>query len=410
MQDGGDGQVCLSAMRAPAPVQRAVSPVVMTLFSFVGAALISASSSAATPLYHLYQQSMHLTPATITLVFAVYAFCLLFALLTVGSLSDYIGRRPVILAGLLLNAAAMIVFARAETSAELILARAVQGLCVGTAMTAFGAAILDSDRRRGALLNSITAFVGLTIGALGAAVLISFAPDPFHLIYEVLFGVTVVLIALLWWMPETVSRKVGALASLAPHVSVPWQSRAILLRLTPATVATWALGGFHMSLMPSVVSAAMAGGSPWVSIGVLPTLLLVATIAVLLCREWPAERVVVFGTAAVSIGVAVTLWGLAASSVLILYVGSLIAGLGFGAAFSGSMRALMPTAEAHQRAGLLSTLYVLSYLAFSLPAVAAGLMVPRAGLAAVAYVYGVAVIVLAAISMAASLWSGRKAR
>jgi hypothetical protein len=120
--------------------------------------------------------------------------------------------------------------------------------------------------------------------------------------------------------------------------------------------------------------------------------------------------VVVLGTAAVSVGVAITLWGLAETSVTILYLGSLIAGLGFGAAFSGSMRALMPTAEAHQRAGLLSTLYVLSYLAFSLPSVAAGLMVPKAGLATVAYVYGVAVIVLAVMSMAASLWSSSKAR
>jgi hypothetical protein len=410
MQDRGDGQTCLPDYGAAASAPtRSVSPAVMTVFSFVGAALVSASSSAATPLYRLYQQSMHLTPGMITLVFAVYAFSLLAALLTVGGLSDYLGRRPVILGGLLLNAAAMIVFARAGTAAELIVARAVQGLCVGTAMTAFGAAILDSNRRQGPLLNSITAFVGLMVGALGAAVLVAFAPNPFHLIYEVLLGITVVLIALLWWMPETVSRKAGALASLRPHVSVPKQSRAILIRLTPATIATWALGGFHMSLMPSVVAATMAGGSPWISSGVLPALLLTATAAVILFRNWPAERVVVLGTGALSIGVAISLWGLAQLDVTTLFVGTLIAGLGFGAAFSGALRALLPTAEAHQRAGLLSTFYVESYLAFSLPAVAAGLSVPLLGLATVTYIYGVGVIVLAVISMVASLASGRSA-
>src|ERR1700712_4527930 len=182
-------------------------PVAMTAFSFAGAALVAASSSAVTPLYRLYQQSMHLTPLMITLVFAVYAISLLVALLTVGGLSDYIGRRPVILGGLLLNAIAMILFSYASDVGQLILARAVQGLCVGTATTALGAAILDTDRKRGPLFNSITAFLGLMAGTLGATALVTFAPDPLHLVFEVLLALTVLMMALLFVMPETVSRK-----------------------------------------------------------------------------------------------------------------------------------------------------------------------------------------------------------
>jgi MFS family permease len=395
------------AVPAEPEVARALSPAAMTAFSFAGAALVSASSSAATPLYRLYQQSMHLTPLMITVVFAVYAVSLLMALLTVGGLSDHVGRRPVILGGLLLNAAAMIVFAHAGTVGELIVARAVQGLCVGTAVTAFGAAILDTSRSHGPLLNSITAFIGLMVGALGAAALVTFAPDPLHLIYEVLLALTAIMVVLLWWMPETVSRAPGALASLWPQASVPRESRAVLIRLTPASVATWALGGFHMSLMPTVVALAMGGSAPWIGGVVLPALLLTATGAVALFRHWPAERLVVFGTGALAIGVAVSLLGLQQHSVGVLFAGTMIAGAGFGSGFSGSLRALLPTAEPHQRAGLLSTFYVVSYLAFSLPAVAAGLAVPLLGLAMVAYVYGAVVILLALISMVASMWSGR---
>ncbi len=105
----------------------------MTLFSFAGAMLIAASSSAVTPLYRLYQASMHLTPFWITVVFATYVASLLAALLTVGGLSDYVGRRPVILAALLLNAVAMILFAEAREVGQLILARAVQGLASASA-------------------------------------------------------------------------------------------------------------------------------------------------------------------------------------------------------------------------------------------------------------------------------------
>ena len=68
---------------------------------------------------------------------------------------------------------------------------------------------------------------------------------------------------------------------------------------------------------------------------------------------------------------------------------------------------MLPTAEPHQRAGLLSAFYVQSYLAFSLPAVAAGLSVPLIGLSIAAYLYGATIILLAVISLMASLWMER---
>src|SRR3954462_1712940 len=89
---------------------RTLSPAAMTLFSFTGAMLIAASSSAVTPLYRLYQASMHLTPFWITVVFAVYVVSLRAGLLTVGSLAEFVGRKPVMLAALVVNAASMLLF------------------------------------------------------------------------------------------------------------------------------------------------------------------------------------------------------------------------------------------------------------------------------------------------------------
>ena len=386
---------------------RFLSSAAMTLFSFAGAMLIAACSSAVTPLYHLYQASMHLTPFWITIVFASYVASLLAALLIVGGLSDYVGRRPVILAALLLNAAAMMLFSEARDVGQLILARTVQGLSVGVGTTAFGAAILDTSRARGALLNSVTAFLGMTAGSLGAAGLITFASDPLHRVYEVLLGLTALMIALLWVMPESSPRKTGALASLRPHVSVPSQSRSIFVRIAPAGVATWSLGGLYLSLMPTIVATAMGVASPWVGGLVVSALMLAAAISVAIFRLWPARRLILTGTATLSLGVAVSMAGIQQQHVVALLAGTMIAGAGFGATFSGTLRALLPTAEPHQRAGLLSAFYVKAYLAFALPAVAAGLSVPLIGLATVAYAYGAVIILLALISMLASLWMDR---
>ena len=386
-----------------ARMTRTLPPAAMMLFSFAGAMLIAASSSAVTPLYRLYQASMHLTPFSITVVFAVYVVSLLAALLTLGSLSDYVGRKPVMLAALLVNAAAMLLFAEAQHVGQLILARAVQGLCVGIGTTAFGAAILDTNRARGPLLNSITAFLGMTLGALGAAMLITFAPDPLHLVYDVLLGVTVLLLVLLWFMPESCDRKAGALASLRPHIGVPLQSRAVLARLTPANVAAWSLGGLYLSLMPTIVASAVGAASPWIGGVVVSALMLTAAIAVAALKDWPSRRLIVMGTSTVPLGVAVSMIGIHQQQVIALLAGTMIAGAGFGATFSGTLRSLLPTAHAHERAGLLSAFYLQSYLAFALPAVAAGLAVPMLGLSVVAYVYGAAVTLLTIISLIASL-------
>jgi hypothetical protein len=127
----------------------------------------AASGAAPTPLYHQYQEAFGLTPFMLTVVFGAYVLSLLGALLTVGSLSDYIGRRPAIKAALALNIAAMVMFIAADSAGALIAARAVQGYATGLATATLGATILDTDRIRGPVLNSVTAFAGLTAGNAG---------------------------------------------------------------------------------------------------------------------------------------------------------------------------------------------------------------------------------------------------
>jgi len=97
-------------MTAIQPALTPQSAVRLTLFSFTGAVLISATSSAPTPLYPLYRTLFHLSPSLLTVIFGVYAFALLAALLTVGKISDYTGRRPLMLLALALNSVALMIF------------------------------------------------------------------------------------------------------------------------------------------------------------------------------------------------------------------------------------------------------------------------------------------------------------
>jgi MFS family permease len=392
------------ACRAPQP-RASLSYRATTVIAVVTAMTFAASGAAPTTLYQRYQETFSLTPFMLTVVFGAYVLSLLGALLTVGSLSDFIGRRPAILAALALNVVAMVMFMSADSAAALIAARAVQGFATGLATATLGAAIMDTDRRRGPVLNSVTAFIGLAVGSLGGGALVTYALAPLQLVYAVLLAMSAVEALLLWYMPETVTPKPGALASLQPHVGVPARARRALVQVTPVTIASWALGGFYFSLMPSLVRVATGVTLPVVGGLVVSALTFSGAIAVLSLRNTSARRILSGGIPALVTGVAITLAGVQMQRVSLMLVGTIVAGIGFGAAFSGAMRTVMPQAEAHERAGLLSAFYVEGYLSFSLPAILTGLVAPIAGLPLAADAYGALVIVLALGSLLAMLRS-----
>ena len=107
-----------------------------------------------------------------------------------------------------------------------------------------------------------------------------------------------------------------------------------------------------------------------------------------------------FGIIALISGVAVTVMAVSLGSSAGFFAGSAIAGAGFGSGFQGGIRTVVPLAAAHERAGLVSLLYMVSYLGLGVPAVQAGFgVVHGGGLTDTARDYGAAVIALAALAL-----------
>jgi NADPH:quinone reductase-like Zn-dependent oxidoreductase/predicted MFS family arabinose efflux permease len=358
-----------------------------------------AASSAPTPLYAVYQAEWGFSAITTTVVFGVYALAVLASLLTLGKLSDHLGRRPVLLAAIAVQAVSMVVFVTASGVTELLIARVVQGISTGAAIGAVGAGMLDIDRRRGTLANSVAPGVGTGAGALVSAIVVQFLPAPTHLIYLVLLTVLVVQAVGVALITETVRPKAGALASIVPEIKLPKTVRRPVFVAAPVLLAVWALAGFYGSLGPALVRG-LTNSSSVVYGGLsLFVLACVAAISVLLLRKAPARRVMLIGVFTLIVGVAGTLVAIDAHSAVGFFIGTAVSGIGFGSGFQGSIRTVMPLAAAHERSGVLSLLYVVSYLGLGAPAVLAGfLVVHGGGVVVAAREYGLTVIVLAALA------------
>ncbi len=374
--------------------------LVITMLTFL------AASSAPTPLYQVYQDTLHFSAAMLTVIFGVYAVSLLAALLTVGSLSDHVGRKPVIFAALLLNIVAMLLFINADSTGYLIAARALQGFATGTATAVLAATLLDTDRLRGPMLNSLAPLLGMACGALGSGLLVEYAPRPTQLIYFTLLGLMVLQALYVWRLPETVSRIPGALRSLAPTLHVPTQARRALWLAMPLNVAVWALGGFFSSLAPSLVRAATGSTSHLIGGGLVAVVTLSGAVMIYSLRDHPANKVMRLSAVLLAVGVALLLVAVQSASLWLFFVASVIAGFGFGGGFMGSVRSIVSLALPHERAGLMSAFYVLSYLAFCVPALLAGNLSRVFGLIATTDGYGAVLIVLALGALAGLLMQG----
>jgi MFS family permease len=383
------------------------TPALVLLASLIVSLL--AASAAPTPLYDIYQQQWGFSPITTTIVFGVYAVAVLASLLTLGRLSDYVGRRPVLFVALAVQVASMVVFADATGVGGLVIARVIQGLSTGAALGAIGAAMLDIDRERGALANAMSPGLGTGSGALLSALFVRYLPAPTHLIYLALIGVIAVQVAGVALLRETVTTGRVPAAALVPDIRLPRSVRGPVLAAAPVLFAVWALAGLYAALGPAIVRALTGSASVILGGGSVTLLTVTAVSSVYLLRNTPARTVMLTGIAALVVGVAITLAALGTGSAGLFFAGTAVSGIGFGSGFQGGIRTVVPAAAPHERAGVLSLLFTVSYLGLGVPAVAAGfLAVHGAGLTGAARDYGAAVIVLAALALAA-LSRGRRA-
>ncbi|MGY2876667.1 MFS family permease [Marmoricola sp. URHA0025 HA25] len=385
-----------------------MSRTVSSRTAFAGVAAVFASfflaAGAPTPLLALRQQEWGFSAGTLTFAFSVYALALLGALLVGGSLSDHVGRRPVLLAALYGELASMLVFLFAPTITWVVVARALQGLATGFATSAFSAAIAEHApahlKKLAGGLSAGSVAGGLGLGALLTGAAVQFTPDANRLVYGILAGVMVVALVFVSLTPETAVGRPGALASLSPRISLPAHVRTEFLAGVPVHIAGWMFPAFFLGLSPAVlrIQFGLDGGLvTGFTAFVGPFTAAVASFAF---GRHPARRSTLLGTALVLLGMVVVLIGVTATWLPAVWIGAVLGGGGFGSAFGGQLRLIAPHVAPDERAGVFAGIYTVGYLAFGVPVILAGQLAPRWGLLATFESYAAVVIGFAVAGLA----------
>jgi MFS family permease len=383
-------------------------------FAGISAAMVAilVAAGAPTPLLPVYQHQWGFAPWVLTLAFGVYAFSLLVAILVIGSLSDHVGRRPLMIAALGIDLVAMVMFLVAPSIGWVIAARVVQGVATGAASSALSAAVVELAPERfkklGAQMTSMAPLGGLAIGALFAGVLAEFSSDATFAVWFVLALVMATGTIFAVFTPETATRKPGALASLNPRISLPVQVRRLYWTSVPGIVGGFMTMTAFMGLVPALLVAVFAVKSPIIGSLLAFVALGASTVASAFSSGVRAPRLRLGGTIAMVAGAVLFIGSIGAVSLPLLWAAAIVGGGGIGASFAGTTRGLVPEVAPHERAGLFTAIFFVGYLAMGSAAIIAGLLIGVVGAAPMAVGYGVVVATVTLSSVVAMVRLNRK--
>jgi MFS family permease len=344
---------------------------------------VMAFSAVPSPLYGIYQQRDGFSSFTITLIYAAYALGVVASLLFAGHISDWHGRRRILLPAVVLSIASALIFLVWRDLPGLFLARIVNGLSVGVVAataTAYLAELHSGSRPRASPLRGQVVATTVNVGGLGVGPLLSgflaqYVRDPLAVPYVVIVVALAVAFVVVASTPETRVRPFPRPRYRPQRVSVPREARGTYFAAGTATFLAFGAMGLFLGLTSTFLVSALHDRShalAGITIFVVAAGAVVAQTATL---TWPLRRLLACGIAGMLAGLALTVgaaW-LPTPSLALFLAGGALTGAGGGLVFKGSVATVAAISTPDTRAEVLAGLFLGGYLGLTVPVIGVGI-------------------------------------
>lgn len=342
-----------------------------------------------TPLYPIFEQTYGFGPLLVTIVFAVYAYGVLAGLLCFGELSDDIGRKRLLIAGLVLSFASAAVFLFARDLPEIFVGRILSGLSAGVFTGSATAALVDLAppplRARATAIAVAANMGGLSLGTLLSGLLAQYAPDPLRLSFAidlVLCALAIVAVAL---APESV-RNAGKVRFRIQRLRVPPEIRSTFLRAAYAGMCGFAVAGLFSAVAPSYLESVLGYANHAIAGALVFVLMSLTAAGQILVRRFARERALLCGAALLFVGIALLAIALLARFMPLLFLSAVLDGLGAGLSIGAGLAEI--NERITERRGEVSSAYfVLLYIGLAFPVIGVGALASSLGLAGAGLVF-----------------------
>jgi MFS family permease len=355
-----------------------------------------------TPLYPLFAQRYSFGEVMVTVIFAMYAFGVIAALFAFGELSDVIGRKPILVAGLVLSAASAFLFLFADSLVPIFAGRVVSGLSAGLFTGTATATLVDlapgGRRRLASFVAVIVNLGGLGTGTLLAGVLADHYGSPLRVPFAVDLGLLAPALVGVLLTPESVPRRRFRLR--LQRLSLPQEVRAVFVQGATAGFGSFAVAGVFSAIAPAFLGQVLDRTSHGLA-GLLVFILFTGSIVGQLALARFSDRgALALGSALLIAGVGLLALALAIESLATLLASSVVLGIGQGFVLGAGLAAINQRAPVEQRGETASSFFVVLYVGLSVPVIGAGVAAHSFGLraAGIAFSAAVGALVLAVLA------------
>lgn len=365
-----------------------------------------------TALYPIYQDHLGFSELMITVIYGFYAVGVISALLITGSWSDQIGRRPMLVLGLLFSAASAVAFIWGGALLPLLIGRLLSGFSAGIFTGTATVAVVELAprvwREQATLIATAANMGGLGAGPLFSGILAEYAPAPLLLCFVTDLMLVVLAAFAVYLAPETARRAERPKLSIR-RPSIPREVRGVFIPAAIAGFAGFAVMGMFTAIAPAFLGELLGYGNHAL-IGLVVFFLFIASImGQSLQSRLPRSGRLPVGCVGLIVGMGLVIAAIETGSLAVLFVSGIIAGLGQGVSFRAGMGEIAAASPAAQRAAVASSYFVVAYVAISIPVVGLGLLARELNLATAGVIFAALVALLALISAASLLLQQRRA-
>jgi MFS family permease len=343
-------------------------------------AITMAFSAVPAPLYVLYQARDHFGTLLVTIIFSVYALGVAVSLFLAGHVSDWLGRRRILVIAVAVNMAAGVLFITWPAIPGLIIGRVISGISIGmlsATATAYlselhSAARPGAPRTRAETVATAASLGGLGLGPLVAGFLAQYAGAPLQVPYLVFEALMLAGCAVLLITPETVRSPEPKPRYRPQRIAVPAASRSTFYAAGAAVAVAFSLFGLFTSLAPGFISGtlhdhshALAGAAAFIVFGA-------AALAQIATSRTSLRRQLGIGLGLLMLGLVLVTEAVWDPSLPVLLLGGALAGAGAGAVFKGGISTVLDIAPDETRGEALAGLFLAAYLGLAVPVIGLG--------------------------------------
>ncbi|WP_253259432.1 MFS transporter [Subtercola boreus] len=362
--------------------------------------LVMAYATVPTPLYPLYQQRDDFPPTVITVIFAAFAVGVMLSLYLAGHVSDWLGRRRVLLVAVLVSALSAVLFLAWPEVPGLIVARLVNGISVGI-LAATATAFLGELRAGAkpdetpAVAATVSAGVnlgGLALGPLIGGVFADFLPAPLVLPHLVFVVVLLLSAASLLLVPETVERPETLPRWRPQRLSVPPAGRRAFQASAFGAFSGFAVFGLFTALAPTFLVVTFRADDHLLAGATTFSVFAAAAVGQIVFAPLAPRSQLTLALAASAAGLLLVAFGALVPALPVFLLGGIISGLGVGLLFRAAMMTAGRIANPERKGETLALMFLVAYTGLAVPVLLVGLALQFAPATVVLLVFAAAAL------------------